>query len=321
MSNKSSKRYVQAAALVEQGKTYSLAHAVTLLKKFPAPKFDGTVTLSAHLGVDPRKSDQMVRGSVALPHGTGKSIKVIVFAQGDAAKAALEAGADEVGFEDLNKKVQGGYVDFDSAIATPDAMTEVRKVARVLGPRGLSARRHQGLLFAVGHGAEVGLRHTHAEQHIVDLGRTLGRERQVVVDGAPLVGVPFDPYGHVGVFLHDLRVLGEDRQRVVVELGLVEVEVDAREVLTQLRHRDVGRVRGVGRRRPGAGLDVRGVVGRSFLLAAGDDQEADEKQDAHRCPLQERRLHSNPGEVTCFTCQGRSFSCSMNTAVQNIAQA
>lgn len=137
MSSKSSKRYVQAAALVEEGKTYSLADAVTLLKKFPAPKFDGTVTLSAHLGVDPRKSDQMVRGSVALPHGTGKTVKVIVFAQGDAAKAALDAGADEVGFEDLIKKVQGGYVDFDSAIATPDAMTEVRKVARVLGPRGL----------------------------------------------------------------------------------------------------------------------------------------------------------------------------------------
>lgn len=137
MSNNSSKRYVQAAALVEKGKTYSLADAVVLLKKFPAPKFDGTVTLSAHLGVDPRKSDQMVRGSVALPHGTGKTVKVIVFAQGDAAKAALEAGADEVGFEDLIKKVQGGYVDFDAAIATPDAMTEVRKVARVLGPRGL----------------------------------------------------------------------------------------------------------------------------------------------------------------------------------------
>lgn len=137
MSSKSSKRYVQAAALVEEGKTYSIPDAVALLKKLPAPKFDGTVTLSAHLGVDPRKSDQMVRGSVALPHGTGKSVKVIVFAQGDAAKAATDAGADEVGFEDLIKKVQGGYVDFDAAIATPDAMTEVRKVARVLGPRGL----------------------------------------------------------------------------------------------------------------------------------------------------------------------------------------
>ena len=137
MSNKKSKRYTKAAEQVEEGKVYSLDEAVALIKKFPAPKFDGTVTLSAHLGVDPRKSDQMVRGSVALPHGTGKKVKVIVFASGDAAKAAEGAGADEVGFEELIKKVQGGYVDFDAAIATPDAMTEVRKIARVLGPRGL----------------------------------------------------------------------------------------------------------------------------------------------------------------------------------------
>ena len=137
MSNKRSKRYEKAAALVEAGKTYSLDEAAALLKKLPAPKFDGTITISANLGVDPRKSDQMVRGSVALPHGTGKKVKVIVFASGDAAKAATDAGADEVGFEDLIKKVQDGYVDFDAAIATPAAMTEVRKVARVLGPRGL----------------------------------------------------------------------------------------------------------------------------------------------------------------------------------------
>jgi large subunit ribosomal protein L1 len=110
---------------------------VGTLKKFPVPKFDPTVTLSYRLGVDPKKSDQMVRGSVALPHGTGKNVRVVVFAQGDAAKTAGEAGADHVGFEDLIKKVQGGFTDFDAAIATPDAMGEVRKIARVLGPRGL----------------------------------------------------------------------------------------------------------------------------------------------------------------------------------------
>lgn len=137
MSSKRSKRYEQAVALVEEGKSYSLGEAVDLLKKFPAPKFDATVTVSAHLGVDPRKSDQMVRGSVPLPHGTGKQVKVIVFATGDAAKAAEDAGADEVGYEDLIKKVLGGYTDFDAAIATPEAMAEVRKAARVLGPRGL----------------------------------------------------------------------------------------------------------------------------------------------------------------------------------------
>jgi len=132
-----SKRYQKAAALVESDKQYGLEEAVGILKKFPAPKFDPTVTLSFKLGIDPRKSEQMVRGSVALPHGTGKDIKVVVFAQGDAAKAATEAGATEVGMADLIKKVQEGYTDFDVAIATPDAMLEVRKIARVLGPRGL----------------------------------------------------------------------------------------------------------------------------------------------------------------------------------------
>jgi large subunit ribosomal protein L1 len=137
MAKNRSKRYVKAAALVEAGKSYSLNDAVSTVKKFPAPKFDPTVTLSFRLGVDPRKSDQMVRGSVSLPHGTGKNVRVAVFAQGSAAEAAIAAGAEHVGFEDLIAKVQGGFTDFDVAIATPDAMTEVRKIARVLGPRGL----------------------------------------------------------------------------------------------------------------------------------------------------------------------------------------
>ena len=137
MAKNRSKRYVKAAALVEAGKSYSLTDAVSAVKQFPAPKFDPTVTLSFRLGVDPRKSDQMVRGSVSLPHGTGKNVRVAVFAQGSAAEAANAAGAEHVGFEDLIAKVQGGFTDFDVAIATPDAMTEVRKIARVLGPRGL----------------------------------------------------------------------------------------------------------------------------------------------------------------------------------------
>jgi large subunit ribosomal protein L1 len=137
MANKRSKRYEAAAALFDQARAYPLNEAVGTIKKFPAPKFDPTVTLSFHLGVDPKKSDQMVRGSVSLPHGTGKEVRVVVFAQGDAAKAAQDAGADVVGYEDLIKKVQEGFLDFDVAIATPDAMAEVRKIARVLGPRGL----------------------------------------------------------------------------------------------------------------------------------------------------------------------------------------
>jgi len=137
MAKTRSKRYQKAAALLEQGKAYSLTEAISTVKQFPAPKFNPTVTLSFRLGVDPRKSDQMVRGSVSLPHGTGKDVRVIVFAQGAAADAAKAAGAMEVGYEDLINKVKAGFTDFDAAIATPDAMAEVRKIARVLGPRGL----------------------------------------------------------------------------------------------------------------------------------------------------------------------------------------
>jgi len=134
---KRSKRYEEAAKLVDAEATYSLAEAVEKLKAFPAPKFDPTVTVSFALGVDPRKSDQMIRGSVSLPHGTGKNVRVIVFASGDAAKAAEAAGAEKVGLDDLIKEVSEGFLDFDAAIATPDAMASVRKIARVLGPRGL----------------------------------------------------------------------------------------------------------------------------------------------------------------------------------------
>jgi len=137
MSKLRSKRYKKASEAVGTGKSFSLTDAISTMKTLPAPKFTPTVTLSFRLGVDPRKSDQMVRGTVSLPHGTGKNVRVVVFAQGAAAEAAIAAGAEHVGYEDLIKKVQEGFVDFDSAIATPDAMAEVRKIARVLGPRGL----------------------------------------------------------------------------------------------------------------------------------------------------------------------------------------
>ena len=137
MAKVRSKRYRAAAEKVEAGKAYPLAEALNLLKTLPATKFDQTVTLSFRLGVDPRQSDQMVRGTTPLPHGSGKSVRVLVFAQGQAADAAREAGAEFVGFEDLLKKVQEGFQDFDVAIATPAAMVEVRKLGKVLGPRGL----------------------------------------------------------------------------------------------------------------------------------------------------------------------------------------
>jgi large subunit ribosomal protein L1 len=107
------------------------------LKKLPKAKFDETLELDFKLGVDPKQSDQMVRGTVALPHGSGKKVRVVVFARGTAAQAAKDAGADTVGFEDVVKQVQGGWTDFDVAIATPEAMNEVRKLGKVLGPKGL----------------------------------------------------------------------------------------------------------------------------------------------------------------------------------------
>jgi large subunit ribosomal protein L1 len=133
-----SKRYKKALALVDGQKVYPLKSAVDVLAKFPKAKFNETVDLAFRLGVDPKQSDQMVRGTVALPHGSGKTVRVLVFAKsGPAADAARAAGAEFVGYDDMIKKCQEGWADFDVAVATPDAMGEVRKLGKVLGPRGL----------------------------------------------------------------------------------------------------------------------------------------------------------------------------------------
>lgn len=136
MAKHRSKRYRAAAEKVAT-KAYQLTEAVGILKSLPPTKFDQTVTLSFRLGVDPKQSDQMVRGTCPLPNGSGKTVRVLVFAQGSAAEAARAAGAEFVGFEDMVKKCQTGFQDFDVAIATPAAMSEVRKLGKVLGPRGL----------------------------------------------------------------------------------------------------------------------------------------------------------------------------------------
>lgn len=146
MATKKSKRYQEAAKLVDRKKTYRLDEAVTILKKMPVTKFDQTVNLAVKLGVDPKQSDQMVRGTAALPHGSGKNVRVAVFAQGAAADAARAAGAEHVGFEDLIKKCNDGFNDFDVAISTPEAMTEVRKLGKVLGPRGLMPNPKTGTI-------------------------------------------------------------------------------------------------------------------------------------------------------------------------------
>src|SRR3982750_1260776 len=138
MAKKPSKRYVKALEVVDAKKSYPLQNAVEVLNKFPKAKFNETVEVAFHLGVDPKQSDQMVRGTVPLPHGSGKTVRVLVFAKpGAAADAARAAGAEFVGFDDMIKKANEGWTDFDVAIATPEAMVEVRKLGKVLGPRGL----------------------------------------------------------------------------------------------------------------------------------------------------------------------------------------
>jgi large subunit ribosomal protein L1 len=134
---KRSKAYRQAAELVDKERLYSPLEAAKLAKETSKVKLDATVEVAVRLGVDPRKADQMVRGTVNLPHGTGKTARVIVFATGDKAAEAEAAGADAVGAEDLIERIQGGWLDFDAAIATPDQMAKVGRIARILGPRGL----------------------------------------------------------------------------------------------------------------------------------------------------------------------------------------
>ncbi len=134
---KRGKNYEAAVERFDRQHFYTVAEAVDLVKEIAKASFDETVELAVRLGVDPRKADQIVRGTLSLPHGTGRSVRVAVFAAGDGAAEAREAGADEVGADDLVAKVEGGFVDFDVAIATPDLMGQVGKLGRILGPRGL----------------------------------------------------------------------------------------------------------------------------------------------------------------------------------------
>lgn len=133
---KHSKRYREASAKVDRATVYEAGAAFDLLKSLPATKFDETVELVVRLGIDPRKSDQLVRGAVSLPKGLGKNVNVIVFAEGEKAEAAKAAGADEVGSAELAKRIQDGWLDFDIVIASPDMMKHVGKLGKILGPQG-----------------------------------------------------------------------------------------------------------------------------------------------------------------------------------------
>ncbi|HEU5128030.1 MAG TPA: 50S ribosomal protein L1 [Glycomyces sp.] len=134
---KRSKQYNDLSKKVDRARLYGPLEAVELAKETSPTKFDATVEVALRLGVDPRQADQLVRGTVSLPNGTGKTVRVIAFAEGDKAEAALEAGADEVGSDELVKRISEGWLDFDAAVATPDQMAKIGRIARILGPRGL----------------------------------------------------------------------------------------------------------------------------------------------------------------------------------------
>jgi large subunit ribosomal protein L1 len=167
---KHGKKYAEAARLVEPERRYEIGEACELLPKLSISAFDGTVELHLRLGVDPRHADQLVRGTVVLPHGTGRTVRVIVFAQGEKAQEALRAGADDVGGDDLVKKIDDGWFEFDVAIATPDMMGVVGRLGKKLGPRGLMPNPKSGTVTfdierAVGEIKSGRQGHLHADAH------------------------------------------------------------------------------------------------------------------------------------------------------------
>jgi large subunit ribosomal protein L1 len=182
-----SKGYRKAAELVDHTKLYAPAEAVKLARETSPTRFDATVEVAMRLGVDPRKADQMVRGTVNLPHGTGKTVRVIAFAAGEKATEAEAAGADVVGSDDLVARIQEGWLDFDAAIATPDQMAKIGRIARILGPRGLMPNPKTGTVtMDVGKavtdikGGKISFRvDKHANLHLI-IGKTSFTENQLI---------------------------------------------------------------------------------------------------------------------------------------------
>ena len=209
------KRLKATEALIDRTKTYSVEEAMEIVKKAPAAKFDESVDLSLRLGVDPKHADQMVRGAIVLPHGIGKTVRVAVFAKGDKEREAREAGADVVGAEDLVEKIQGGFMDFDSTIATPDLMGQVGRLGKVLGPRGLMPNPKMGTVtFDVARAVrevkagKVEFRVDKAGNVHVQVGRKSFPQESLVANAMALLEaiVKAKPAASKGVYLRSLTL-------------------------------------------------------------------------------------------------------------------
>jgi large subunit ribosomal protein L1 len=209
------KRLKATEALIDRTKTYSVEEAMEIVKKAPAAKFDESVDLSLRLGVDPKHADQMVRGAIVLPHGIGKTVRVAVFAKGEREREAREAGADVVGAEDLVEKIQGGFMDFDSTIATPDLMGQVGRLGKVLGPRGLMPNPKMGTVtFDVARAVrevkagKVEFRVDKAGNVHVQVGRKSFPQESLVANAMALLEaiVKAKPAASKGVYLRSLTL-------------------------------------------------------------------------------------------------------------------
>ncbi len=209
------KRLKATEALIDRAKSYTVAEAMEIVKKAPAAKFDESVDLSLRLGVDPKHADQMVRGAIVLPHGIGKAVRVAVFAKGDKEREAREAGADVVGAEDLVEKIQGGFMDFDSTIATPDLMGQVGRLGKVLGPRGLMPNPKLGTVtFDVGRAVrevkagKVEFRVDKAGNVHVQVGKKSFPQENLVANAMALLEavVKAKPAASKGVYLRSLTL-------------------------------------------------------------------------------------------------------------------
>ncbi len=209
------KRLKATEALIDRSKSYTVAEAMEIVKQAPAAKFDESVDLSLRLGVDPKHADQMVRGAIVLPHGIGKAVRVAVFAKGDKEREAREAGADVVGAEDLVEKIQGGFMDFDSTIATPDLMGQVGRLGKVLGPRGLMPNPKLGTVtFDVGRAVrevkagKVEFRVDKAGNVHVQVGKKSFPQENLVANAMALLEavVKAKPAASKGVYLRSLTL-------------------------------------------------------------------------------------------------------------------